>query len=442
MKTTRIDRIEISKERQRKNFDEGKLMELMESIQSHGLLQPVVLRELEGNRLELAAGERRLRALKMLWELGGALRHNGASFGEGVVPYISVDALDPIAAMEVELDENLRRENLTWQEEADALRKLQKLRTAQNPKQTVADLALEVKGRKDGYFHDEVRTSLIVADYLDDPEVAAAKTAKDAFKILKKKEERKQNEERAAAVGKTFNANVHELYNIDCVRWLQGNFIHGEVEKFTVLLTDPPYGMGADKFGDAAGALVGATHDYEDSHENWIKLMEDWVPAVTNMMKPQAHAYVFCDFERFAELRNLFLEEGWEVHRTPLIWTKPTAQRVPWPDYGPRRHWEMILYAVRGKKPTTAIYPDVIEAAADANLGHAAQKPVALYENLLRRSVRAGDRVIDCFAATGTIFPAAHSYKCAAVGLELSSASYGIAAKRLEDLETQLEFGL
>jgi DNA modification methylase len=299
---------------------------------------------------------------------------------------------------------------------------------------TVADTALEVHGRSDGSFHDDTRKSLIVAQHLADPDVAKAKNVDDAFKILKKKESVRQNEALALEVGKTYNSSVHSLFN--------GSFSSPTFEPlkstpFDVILTDPPYGMGADEFGDAGGKLVAHAHDYKDDYEHWLPLMREFTHWASLVTKPEAHVYAFCDIERFAELRSLFLQVGFEVHRTPLIWTKPQSHRVPWPDYGPRRHWESILYAVKGKKKTTAIYPDVVECKLDENLGHPAQKPVDLLANLLRRSVVPGSRVIDPFCGTGGIFAAAHQLKCYATGIELSPGYYGIALKRLQQLDKE-----
>jgi DNA modification methylase len=59
---------------------------------------------------------------------------------------------------------------------------------------------------------------------------------------------------------------------------------------------------------------------------------------------------------------------------------------------------------------------------------------VELYINLLKRSVKPGDSVLDCFAGTGTIFPAAHSLQCLATGIEADPNYYGISLKRLQAL--------
>ena len=99
----------------------------------------------------------------------------------------------------------------------------------------------------------------------------------------------------------------------------------------------------------------------------------------------------------------------------------------------------MILYAIKGKKKTNAIYPDVITTMADPGLTHGAQKPVALYSDLLKRSVRAGDRVLDSFAGSGTIFPAAHQFKCVAVGLEMNPEYFALCHRRIEGLASPAE---
>jgi DNA modification methylase len=126
---------------------------------------------------------------------------------------------------------------------------------------------------------------------------------------------------------------------------------------------------------------------------------------------------------------------GWYVFRTPILHTKPNSGRVPLPEEGPRRQYECILYAIKGHKKTTAIYPDIIATTADMGLQHGAQKPVALYENLLMRSVRPGDEVLDSFGGTGTLIPAAHAKKCKATVLEASKEYYGVCLQRLKDVE-------
>lgn len=434
----------IKPNRQRQEFDPEALQDLKNSIEDRGLLHAPVLRKEDGAWV-LVAGERRLRAMQEIFELGGTFSYNGVVFSAPNVPFTDIGTLTHLEAEEAELDENLKRRDLTWQEHAEAVARLHALRQAQvdavrithqTPESrpaphTVADTARELTGRADGSFQDTVRKEIIVARHLGNPAVAKAKSADEAFKILKREEERKKNQELAAEVGKSFSAATHIALNTDCLDWMKDPLNFGTID---VILTDPPYGMGANDFGDAAGKLLGIAHNYDDSYEAWRKLMAEWTSLSFLCAKPQAHAYVFCDVDNFHELKRMMEAAGWYVFRTPMIVHKLNSGRVPLPDQGPRRQWEMILYAIKGKKPVTHIYSDVIACSGDESTGHGAQKPVALYQNLLQRSVRPGDKVLDSFCGSGTIFPAAHTYKCQAIGLEMSAESFGITLKRLKEM--------
>ena len=465
---TNISKINIPTNRQRQEFNPEALMELTTSIQTIGLLHPPVLRSTEEG-LTLVSGERRLKAIQDFWLLGGTLMHNGVEYQENIIPYTSLGDLSELQAEEAELDENLKRRDLTWQELAAAHERLHKLRQKQleaaikdesNPTAehgdswTVADTAEEITGRRDGGYQEKVRRELIVAKHLDNPEVQKAKTVDDAFKILKREENTARNIALAEEVGKTFSSGIHKLYNVDCLRYMEAEtrVVDGKAPEgfIDVILTDPPYGMGAQAFGDGAGKLANIEHHYDDSLEAWqllmggyakdefgdmIKIAEGWCELAYRICKPQAHAYVFCDIDNFHELKALMQEAGWYVFRTPFICVKPNSGRVPLPDRGPRRQYETLLYAIKGKKPVNHIYPDVISTTADEQMSHGAQKPVALFKNLLQRSVQPGDTVLDCFGGTGTIIPAAHSFKCKAICLEKEKEYFALCLGRLKELE-------
>lgn len=444
----------IKPNRQRQEFLPEDLQQLKSSIEALGLMQPPVLRREEAGWV-LVAGERRLRMLAEIFELGETFKHGGKVYEGGVVPFVDIGDLSDLEVEEAELDENLKRKDLTWQEHAAAVSRLHSLRQGQkeaqylqtdsdpeNTKmavQTIADTAKEVRGSSEGVHQETTRREIIVARHLNNPAIAKAKSADEAFKILKAQEEQAKNIELAKAVGATFNADLHELTNGDCLEVMRGmlDYVKAHPEcGFDVICTDPPYGMGADSFGDGGGKLDGIEHHYDDSYESWKKLMTEWAPLSYAVCKPQAHAYVFCDPDNFHELRDMMRAAGWYVFRTPLINHKINSGRVPLPDRGPRRQYETILYAIKGKKPVTHIYPDVLSTNADENLTHGAQKPVAVYQNLLQRSVRPGDRVFDPFAGTGPVFEAANGFKCAAVGCELNPEYYALSLKRIQRLKS------
>lgn len=93
----------------RKKFSREGLQELSASIKEHGVLQPLSVRRLPGNRYELISGERRLRSAKLA--------------GLENVPCILVNA-DDLESSLLALIENLQRRDLDFVEEAAALQTL------------------------------------------------------------------------------------------------------------------------------------------------------------------------------------------------------------------------------------------------------------------------------------------------------------------------------
>lgn len=435
MRLIPLSEIKINENRQRREFEAQALQDLADSIEKFGLFHPIIVREGE----VLVAGERRLRAIAQIFDLGGSFHFSGELVPRGSVPTCDLGSLSPLEAEEAELDENTKRKDLTWQEHAAAVARLHALRSAQaearGEKQTLADTAREVTGVANNYRTTETAQKIQIAAHLDNPVVAGAKTIKEAIKLLSREEDRARNVALARDVGETYSSKHLTLLNRDCVEWM---LTDAPQEQFDVILTDPPYGMGADSFGDAAGRLTTITHGYSDSQPHFRKLLEGAARGIDRIAKPAAHLYLCCDIDQFHWLKSLFEGiGGWYVTRTPLINVKLSGGRVPHPEHGPRRAWECILYAFRGEKRVTAIYPDVINTAGDDNLGHGAQKPVALYVDLLRRSARPGDWVCDPFAGTGTILSAAYSLQLRAVAVEMDPASYGIALGRLKGLDPE-----
>ena len=428
-----IHSLRVPENRQRREFRTEEIVKLADSISTNGLIQPVVIRQ-EGDNIILVAGERRIKAMMYVWNFGQKVRCGTETFEEGQIPCIYQGEMDPIDAFEMELEENVRRLDLTWQEKATATSQLFNLRNQQavrsgNSPPSVSDIARELKGDSGGAF-DDTRKELIVSRHLADPDVAKAKSADEAFKILNRKETTQKNADLAELVGLTFTADVHKVLHGDCLALMPTL----EAESVDVILTDPPYGIDADQYGDSGGR-AGGSHFYDDSFDTWTKIIGVFAHEAFRVAKSQAHCYVFCDIDNFVFLKSYMSVAGWNVFRTPIIWHNPTAMRAPWPEHGPQRKYQLCLYAMKGDRHVIKLAPDLITYQSDENLGHSAQKPVDLYLDLLRRSCRAGDVVLDPFCGSGPIFPAAHQLKCQAVGIELDDSAYGIAVKRIQDLK-------
>ena len=104
-----IHKVEPNRSQPRQDFDEEELQNLSGSIATHGILQPLTVRELEGGYYQIIAGERRWRAARLA--------------GLTEIPAVVIEA-DDKKAMELALIENLQRQDLNAVEEALGYRSL------------------------------------------------------------------------------------------------------------------------------------------------------------------------------------------------------------------------------------------------------------------------------------------------------------------------------
>ena len=109
----------------RHEFDPDELERLARSIREHGVLQPVILRR-NGDRYWLIAGERRWRATKLA--------------GEPYIPAVVRDDLTPDAILEVQLLENLEREDLNPFDKTMAILRLIGVRAGASQDEVIAEV--------------------------------------------------------------------------------------------------------------------------------------------------------------------------------------------------------------------------------------------------------------------------------------------------------------
>ena len=109
MQTLAADRLRPGKYQPRTRMDEASLDELAASIREQGVMQPILVRPVDGGRYEIIAGERRWRAAQRA--------------GLAEVPVLVREVPDQ-AALALSLIENIQREDLNPLEEAQGLRRL------------------------------------------------------------------------------------------------------------------------------------------------------------------------------------------------------------------------------------------------------------------------------------------------------------------------------
>ena len=107
----RLEDIDVDPDQPRRHFDEAALSELAESIKTHGVICPILVKPVEGGTFRIIAGERRFRATKMA--------------GLATIPaVVDQDDGEEQAILAKQLVENLQRSDLTPTERALAIGQL------------------------------------------------------------------------------------------------------------------------------------------------------------------------------------------------------------------------------------------------------------------------------------------------------------------------------
>lgn len=422
----------VLKNRTRKDIDEDKLNELANDIaKPHGLLHAPILRN---DRITLVAGERRFRAMLLLHKANVEFTHQGQLVPIDEIPYQVLAELSALELLDAEISENTVRTDLSWQEMVMAYADLDDLRSLINPKHTARETAAEILGFDEPskvapyQITSLVSDSIALVDHLDDPDIGNAATKKEAIKVLT----RKMEKDFTAELARKYNVSPKNGGHILYLAKFEARLPELPTNEFDLIIADLPYGIDADKvFGDMADL----DHEYSDNPQEAIERYERLAELGYTVAKEQSHLYLFCDPLWFSNLYSMYTAKGWWCAKAPIIWDKGNMGLLPYPDHMPRRCYETILFAIKGKQEAIAVHRDIINVPNISNKIYAAQKPVDLYLQLIERSCRPGDRILDPACGSGTIFPASNLASCTAVGIEELESAYNIAFSRIGDKE-------
>ena len=406
-------------ERQRKDYPEKHILELREDIIRDGLIHAIAT-DLSTN---LVVGGCRLQAVKGITV---PYRYGQLVVEPGYIPVVRINQGDERVLFRIELHENLRRKNLSPVEEAQAIAKLHNMFKGENPEQTRADTgaALDaIRGeapRLAPAQAKEIGDALLLDSFATDPDVKKAATRHEAVRIAKKKLE----QEFLGGLGalQATKAKLDSDYVL-----LEGSCV--EIlptlapNSFSGIVTDPPYGMDADKFGEQSSATG---HQYEDDAETALWIATSILANGFKLCKDDAHLYMFCDIRLWPTLAETSRLHGWLPFATPLIWYKPGLGHAPQPGYFGRRY-ECLLFAQKGNRKLSKSASDVFTYPAVKDKVYAAEKPTTLLEEILGLSFYPGEHILDPCVGSGSIFKAARAQKIKCTGIELNSIAIGLS---------------
>lgn len=451
-----IDQIWVNREkRQRKEITTD---DLRESIARVGLLQPVVI-----NRdFELKAGERRWTTCKEL--------------GWTTIPAVFVDQLDEIEGRLIELEENVRRKDFTWQELVAGVAEIHQLYLSRDTDWSQSQTA-EAMGLAKGTVSMYLRVQADMADQ----RVAASGSIREAFNLLQRRDQRAYGDalqelvqattemaepqvtselvEKAGLATKPPSVQVSShpvpvasIQSVSAAWDIQSIFNQSFLEwaptyegpKFNLVHCDFPYGVN---LFSSNGIRTGANRSqmgrdtnqaYADAPDVYWQLLD-----------------CLCDnFERFASLSchlMFWFSPREDIYRKtierfrqrvpsltftrfPLIWLKSCNSGIAADVRREPRHiYESCLLAYRGDRNILTPIGDAYSAPTDNKL-HPSAKPEPMLRHFMRMLVDETTTLFDPTCGAGSALRAAESLGAKATfGLELSAETTTVAQNALRE---------
>ena len=291
------------------------------SIKDKGLIQPPVLDQ----NLNLLAGGRRIKAIELLRE------EDPDNWDE--IPVIIRESKDELDAREVELIENLMRENLAWDEQAKLTAEIHRLYSEKNQ---------DWSGRKTADLLERsvggISQHLQLAEALEKmPELAKAKTADQAKKTLDSVYEklaldelRKRTEDPETAKDKTLEKllkGADEDYRIiDVFEGLAS--LPDEDKEIFLIEVDPPYGIDfKGKKRPPKTAIKDQVKNYNEIPTgDYVQFLDDLAVELFRVSAKDAKIVFWFGIQRYKEVYSALTEAGWVIDEIPALWTKKNGQ--------------------------------------------------------------------------------------------------------------------
>jgi ParB family transcriptional regulator, chromosome partitioning protein len=388
---------------------------LAESISRLGLIHPIVITR----DLELVAGERRYTACRQLGWTAIAAQYT--------------DELEPSRLRAIELEENIKRQDITWQDQVNAVIEYHRLRAAEDPNWSQGDTATAI-----GLSRPHTHRLMAVADEIarGNTMVIEAPKLSTAVGLAERARERRDQ----AVLGRLHTSfegakapeRVESILIEDFNEWVE----RGDCEvRFNLIHCDFPYGIEADTFNQGSAPSWGG---YADTRETWEQLIISLEIATARLCAPSCHLMFWFSMrkgdERLYEPTARALERmGWDINPMPLIWMKSDGVGIlPDPERGPRQIYETCLLGSRGDRK-------IVRAVANAYASptvrerHMSEKPEPMLRHFFGMLVDENTVLLDPTCGSGSSLRAAESLGARYVlGLECNPEFAGLAREALD----------
>ncbi len=429
--------------RQRQPGEELDVSDLQPSMARFGLLNPIIIDD--SNVLQ--AGERRLTAARNL--------------GWTKILVRKYSDLTPIESQLIELMENVKRQDLKWQDLCLSIANIHRLNSEADESWTMGRTAVDV-GLSDG----QVSQYLSVSEEMDEDAVRNASTMREAYNKLKRRDQRLAG----AAMQELLEApdiqpdqpkvdltpaQVEEVKVLqelgqplpphlkqpapprprpvalpDPESILHKSFLDWaptyDGSKFNLIHCDFPYGVELFSGPQGRGSEIGEAGriGYKDSPDIYWALVRGLCNNINKLMSVSGHLmfWTSADYRIISSTIALFneLEPSLVFQKFPLVWVKSdNAGIASDPRMGPRHTYEACLMATRGSRQIAKVKADSYSAPTDKKL-HPSTKPEPMLRHFMEMLVDETTIMLDPTCGSAASLRAAESLGAKRVlGLEI-----------------------
>jgi len=425
----------------RSREDMGDLDDLARSIKDKGLIHPLAVQFKDGS-YTLLAGGRRLEACKLA--------------GLDKIPVRIYDEdLSDLQRRSIELEENIRRKDLNFQEEVNLQREIHNLQVAiRGPRMagertdlfgsssaeghSIRDTAA-LLGRSSGAVSMDIKLANTMEQF---PDLGweKCKNKSDAMKLMNKAEEtiiRSVLAKRAVEAGKKKKTKFSDLFLVGDFFELVTKVPDGTMDLVEV---DPPYGIDLTNVKANTTENINSWYN-EIPTQKYPEFLERVIAECWRIMNDRSWLiFWFGPDPWFEVVYQLLTKQGFRTRRIPGLWVKQgTGGQTRQPDVYLSGLYEMFFYAYKGdatinvnKRGRSNLFTYAV--VPPQRKIHPTERPVPLMEDILSTFAYEGARVYVPFCGSGNTLRAGINLNMQPVGCDLAKeAKDGYVVRLLED---------
>lgn len=467
-----LDKITVSEERQRQAIPQDEIDTLADSIYARGLLHPIILAHHEpaDGGFDLIVGQRRYQAYLKLNAQFGKIKDLEEAFNR--IPARFVSELEPHELKAIELEENIQRTDLCWQDEAAAYaeffesRKIAEEFQDDDPDEdaptslyTYASLSGELHVSK---THAQRMVKVGREVMRGNKEIIACDSARAAGAKLDRKTRRAIDIDMAnfdmVELGGGATIKIDDLGLDDSVpdaadvadegpRYgiYQGEFVQyiqeHEGPRVNFVHCDFPFGIGLHESAQVKHDLYTG---YEDTEATYWALCDNLLEARETLLADSCHILFWFPMSKYGSTLSYFKKAGFYINEYPLIWMKsdkigiiPDAERYP------RRIYETAFLMSLGDR--TLVKPMCNASFAPSGRRkehHISHKPEAMLEEFLPMFIDGDSIMLDPTCGGGTAVSMAMRLGAKySLGLDINAECCELATALCKNTNRSIEYG-